>query len=231
MKIGATDDNIRLARVVNTRLSADARMIKARAALWVLGGIGLAAFGVGAGAALAILSYARLNDKSTAAREIADVLAATLQNVKLTATIDPSSIVKLDPDSAVKISPGGEVTAKGMVSVSGSVPADIPRPTQRQLNTSAAPESKARVTTDYTVFKTVDFAGGAVVTGYNFSPDADAPKAQYCYFAEGVGPGDASLRINLAKDGIYAPPKPRLGFDPQAAASNCVWFDGRRTAF
>ena len=231
MKIGATDDNIRLARVVNTRLSADARMIKARAALWILGGVGLAAFGVGAGAALVILSYARLNDKSAAAREIADVLASTLQNAKLTATVDPSSTVKLDPESVVKIAPGAEITAKGTVSVSGGIPADIPRPTQRQLNTSAAPETKARVTTDYTVFKTVDFAGGAVVTGYNFSPDADFPKSQYCYFAEGAGPGDASLRINLAKDGAYVAPRPRAGFDPQAAASNCVWFDGRRTAF
>ena len=122
----------------------------------------------------------------------------------------------------MKLAPGGEVTARGTLSVSGSGSSDIPRPTQRQLNTSAAPESKARVTTDYTVFKTVDFGGGTVVTGYNFSPDADSPKAQYCYFAEGAAPGEASLRINLAKDGTYLPSRPRPGFDPQAAAINCV---------
>lgn len=228
MKISATDDNVKLARVVNTRLSADARMIKARAALWILGGVGLAAFGIGAGAALVILSYARLNDKSAAAREIADVLASTLQNAKLTATLDPSSTVKLDPAASVKLEPGGEITAKGTVSVSGGVP-DVPRPTQRQLNTSAAPESKARVTTDYTVFKSVDFSGGSVVTGYRFAPDSDLPKAQYCYFSENSVPGEATLRIDLAVDGIYVPSKPRSGFDARVAASNCVWFDGRRT--
>lgn len=231
MKISATDDNVRLARVVNTRLSADARMVKARAALWVLGGIGLAAFGIGAGAALVILSYARLNDKSAAAREIADVLGKTLQDARLTAAIDPASTVKLEPGASVKLEPGGEVTARGTVSVSGSAPSDLPRPTQRQLNASATPDSKARVTTDYTVFKTVDFGSGTVVTGYNFTPDADVPKTQYCYYAEGAPPGEASLRINLGKDGTYVPSKPRPGFDPQAAASNCVWFKGGRTTF
>lgn len=229
MKISATEENVRLAKVVNTRLSADASMVRARAALWILGGIGLAAFGIGAGAALVILSYARLNDKSAAAREIADVLASTLQNAKLTATIDPASTVKLDPAASVKLEPGGEVTAKGTVAVSGSVPADIPRPTQRQLNTSATPESKARVTTDYTVFKNVSVGKGRVVTGYNFAPDADLPKHQYCYYSEDVDGVEAS--ITLATDGVYRSPKARPGFDSQAAASNCVWFDGRRTAF
>ena len=229
MKIAGTPDNSGLARAVNSRVSADARMLSAKATLLTLGGIGLAALCVGAGAALAILAYARLNDRSLAAAQVAEAITKGLAQAKLTVAIDPTSQVKLDPSAEVKLASGGEVTAKGTVGVAAGAPGEIPRPTPPQLNATGVPESKARVTTEYTVFKSVKLSRGRVVTGYNFTPDADLPKWQYCYFAEEVDGVEAS--VTLATDGVYRSPKPRPGVDLQAAASNCVWFGGGRTNF
>ena len=67
MLIAGTKTNRDLAGAVNARVSADARMISAKAMFIRLGAIGLLGLMIGAGAALACLGYARIRDANGAA--------------------------------------------------------------------------------------------------------------------------------------------------------------------
>jgi hypothetical protein len=100
------------------------------------------------------------------------------------------------------------------------------RPSQGQLQPEARPASKAKAVTNYTVFKTVNFQSGEVVTGWQFDDsNTTAPRHQYCYF-EPSGSGSVSNYVTIGEDGHMAlPPKTKelRGVNLEAAASNCVW--------
>ncbi len=224
MLIAGTKENRRLAGLVNARVSADARLINAKAwAIW-FGALGLMALLIGAGVGLAFLGVARSRDASGAADRLADTLTKALERSRLHAEIDPSSSVHLDPAAQVAMAPGATVRLD-------APPAATPRPGREQLRPDAAPPSKQSVQTNYTVFKMVRFGQGQVVTGYTFAPDGKLPEHQYCYFADGIDK-QTYKTLHIAAEGHYTPPpESTAGFDARAAAAECVWFDGRPTQF
>jgi len=221
--IAGTKDNRALAGAVNRRVGAEASMVAAKAWLIRCTAVGVLAIMVGAGVGLAFLGYARSKDASGAAERLADTLTKALERARLHAEIDPDSTVKLDPAAQVAMDPNATVhLADDKV---------MPRPTRAQLNPDAAPPSKAAVQTNYTVFKAVRFGAGEVVTGYNFAPDGKLPQHQYCYYADGIDK-QSFKTLHVAAEGHYiAPRDPPPGFDPVKAAAECVWFDGKPTAF
>ena len=223
MLIAGTKENRRLAGLVNARVSADARLVNAKAwAIW-FAAVGAMALMIGAGVYLAFLGVARSRDASGAADRLADTLTRALERSKLRAEIDPASTVRLDPAAQVAMAPDAKVRVD-------TSPA-IPRPGRDQLRPDAASPSKRAVQTNYTVFKMVRFGQGQVVTGYTFAPDGTAPEHQYCYFADGIDK-QTYKTLHIAAEGRYTPPPdPVGGFDSKAAAAECVWFDGRPTQF
>ena len=224
MLIAGSKANRALAGAVNRRVHADATMIAAKAWLIRCGAIGLLALMVGAGVGLAFLGYAKSRDADGAAERLADTLTRAIERSKLHAELDPGSTVKLDPAAQVAMDPSANT-------VQMSAGAEPPRPTREQLKPDAAPPSKNPVKTNYTIFKTVRWRDGQVVTGYNFAPDGKVPDHQYCYFADGIG--EQSYRtVHIAAEGRYlAPPDPPPTLDPKLAAVECVWFDGKPTRF
>ncbi len=222
MLIAGTKENRRLAGLVNARVSADARLINAKAwAIW-FGALGLMALLIGAGVGLAFLGVARSRDASGAADRLADTLTRALERSKLRAEIDPGSTVRLDPAAQVAMAPGSTVRVET---------AAMPRPGRDQLRPDAAPPSKQSVQTNYTVFKMVRWGQGQVVTGYTFAPDGKLPEHQYCYYADGVDKQTYNT-LHIAAEGRFTPPPDAAnGLDARAAAAECVWFDGRPTQF
>ncbi len=224
MLIAGTKENRRLAGLVNARVSADARLVNAKAwAIW-FAAIGAMALMIGAGVYIAFLGVARSRDSSGAAERLADTLTKALERAKLHAAIDPESTVRLDPAAQVALDPHASVRLEAAQ--------PLPRPGRDQLKPDAVPPTKNPVETNYTVFKTVRWGGGQVVTGYTFAPDEKAPEHQYCYFADGID-RQTYKTLHIAAEGRYTPPPEAApgGIDTKAAAAECVWFDGRPTRF
>ncbi len=221
MFIAGNKTNRDLAGAVNARVTADARMIAAKAMLIRLGAVGLLGLMIGAGVALACLGYARIRDANGAAERLAGVLADALEKATMHAQLDPGASVHLDPAATVGLDPAAKVRLAD----------PLPRPTAAQLRQDATAPSRSPVQTNYTVFKNVKFGVGEVVTGYNFAPEGSLPERQYCYYASGTD-DQAYVTTPIAANGRYvAPLRAAEGFDPIKAAAECVWFDGRPTRF
>ena len=221
MLIAGTKDNRKLAGAVNARVAADASLIAAKAWAIRLGAVGMMALLIGAGVGLAYLGVAKSRDASGAAERLADTLTRAIERAKLHAELDPASTVKLDPSAQVTMDPNATV----------QIAAPLPRPTRDQLGPDNAPGGKTAVQTHYTIFKSVRWGTGEVVTGYNFAPDGKLPDHQYCYYAGGIDKQSFNT-IHVAADGRYiAPPNPPAGIDPAKAAGECLWFDGKPTRF
>lgn len=242
MQAEPTRANRALASAVNSRIAADARSISAKAALLRMVGIGSLVALSGLGAGLAFFGYSYVNDSRTSTAKMADAFAQALERSTLKTTgevsvasggtvsldtngaqvgLTQNSAVRLDASEAfVKLDPQAEVRVRDSNH-------DLPRPSQAQLGSSAAPASKASVVTEFTVFKHVRHGKGQVVTGWKFSDsEQKTPRSEYCYYSEGVEAG-VELTIHLANDGRINPnSKSTPSVDTLVAASNCVWFSG-----
>jgi hypothetical protein len=237
-----TPPNRALAQAVNSRINADAVMLRAKSTLWRLTGVGtmLALIGVGVGAAL--FGYSYVHDPRSSAEKMATAFAEALEKTSLKTTggvrldptaqvalkngavvdIVPTARVKLDAnDVVVKLDPNSKINAGTQTA---------PQPTDGQLKPNAFPPSNAKVVTNYTVFKSVAYETGFVTTGWTFtSSEESAPNVEYCYYSKTVE-ANIGFRLNLATNGTMLPQiKADRGFEAAKAASNCVWFSGGTT--
>ena len=206
MEIPNTADNRALASAINSRLRSDARIVGAKAALWRLVGGGVLCALAGVGLGCAFYGYSYIADSGAPNERVAQAFATALDRVKL----------KLDPGTAL---PG--------TALPDTAPA-VPKPSAAQLGTDAAPASQAPVATNFTVFKNVPYAGGQVVTGWNFGSSADSqPTHQYCYYSEQLD-GGSKVTVDLGENSIPSPAalgaKARVSVDTIKAFQSCVWF-------
>jgi len=94
-----------------------------------------------------------------------------------------------------------------------------------------------RVVTNYTIFHSVDFRHGSVVTGWNFAHSNDpVPKEEYCYFNIPAVIG-ASTRFDIESRPLGGrqpyPGSTLLGLsreDWEEAATKCQWHPSSRKA-
>lgn len=139
-----------------------------------------------------------------------EVQLAAGQSVKL----EDGAIVKLDPNSSVR--------------VVGDLKIDIPQPSKGQLQLDTKSKIDELPFTNYTVFTTVNYGTGEVVTGWNYDlTDTMRPKLQYCYYGQRLDKG-LSARYTIAVDGMPQRPSPlsKLAFNFEGAVANCIWFSG-----
>jgi hypothetical protein len=248
MLIEPTPGNRALAAAVNSKIKADARIINAKSAIWLLGGIGVMCALIGVGIGAAFFGYSYAHDPRTSVAKMADAIAQALDKTTLKTTGEVAlkdATVKLDATgTTVKLDATGttlKLDASGTtvkldpnatVEISNGLKVEYARPTVEQLRPGAQPHTQAKVVTNFTVFKSVDFEQGYVVTGWSFAnSEQTAPDHQYCYFEQSVGAlSHRSIRITLAYDGVMLPQlKGSEEFDPNRAAMNCVWFGGGTT--
>lgn len=131
-----------------------------------------------------------------------------------TVRLDEGATVKLDPSSSVR--------------VVGDFKVDVPQPSKQQLQLETTSTSDDLPFTNYTIFRSVGYESGVVVTGWNYElTDPLRPKSQYCYYEQNVNK-DLSVRYSLAINNSPLPPsplvKPKFNFD--GAVANCIWFSG-----
>jgi hypothetical protein len=128
--------------------------------------------------------------------------------------VEEGTTVKLDPSSSVR--------------VVGDLKIDMPQPSKQQLQLETTSASDELPFTNYTIFRSVGYDSGTVVTGWNYDlTDPLRPKSQYCYYEQKVNK-DLSVRYSVAINNSPLAPsplvKPKFNFD--GAVLNCIWFSG-----
>ena len=232
MNILQTDLNERLAKSVSRRISAERFFNFGRGGFWYLVGIGLVFFGIGTSVGFGFYGYSQILRHTDDINVLSSILADSLSKVHFHSTaegtvqLDPREValaegqtVSLANDSRVLLDRTSTVTANGEMKVtisSGFVP---PVSTARAL-------PKTPLVTNFTVFKRVPFAKGAIMTGWIFLTSAQtSPTNQYCYYTANLETPGFDISMDIGEDGeLIAPKKLPTGFDLTAAFSRCVWF-------
>lgn len=224
------------AAVINSRLAGEARIAKAIAFAWLGGGAAFACCLAGMGFASAFYGYSYMLSVKPAAEQAAKALVEAIERSQFKTTV--SGTMSLAPNSELKLAPGQIVkleertTVKldpnSSVRVVGDLKVDMPQPSKQQLQVDTTGRGSELPFTSYTIFRSVPYASGNVVTGWNFDlADVLRPKAQHCYYTQSVDKGLAA-KYSIAFDGSPQRPSPlaKLSFDFDGALANCVWFSG-----
>jgi hypothetical protein len=224
MQISATPANLSLVAAVNKRLARAGRGEAAKAFLVRSAGWAVLAAGAGCAAAAMIVALAVARAPRPGADAIAAALVRGFTERALTVTgevrlAEPATVTLASP-AEVSLAPDAAVEARGKVLAD-----PLPHPSAELLAGGRA-DGETSVVTNFTIFKSVPFQGGSVVTGWRFDSSQDRrPSAQYCYFTQDLGDTDTAVRIALAFDGEPNPKAtPRKGFDPARARQSCIWF-------
>jgi hypothetical protein len=230
MNLIPTELNQRLASAVWYSVSADRFYISGKAGFWRLVGLGLVTFALGVAAGFSFYGYSYITQNSDALNVLSSTFSKALAEVQLravaegTVQLEPNEIslakdqtISLDPTSRVLLDPTAKVRADGEIRVQGP-----------SISTTRGPRGAAPtpVITNFTVFKSVPFEKGSVVTGWNFLTSAQKiPTDQFCYYIEKLEASPLEPVVFFATDEKLDPPKqlPK-GFDIDAAFKKCVWF-------
>jgi hypothetical protein len=232
MNVVPTELNRRLAEVIRHAVAAETFYVLGRSGFWRLVGLGLLLFGLGAGTGLAFYGYANITRNSVHSHDAALAISKALSDLKLnaiaegTVQIEPRELtlakdqtVSLGSANLVHLDPAARVRADGEIVVQGPSISPLPSTGSRKVS---VPEIL-----NFTVFKSVPFEKGRIVTGWTFLTSAQrSPTDQYCYYSESSEetPG-RNIALDIATNGrIEAPKELRRNFDLAAAAVNCVWF-------
>lgn len=233
MEQSSTPLNIALAQTLSARLSSEMAVTSGRSGFWRAIGLGLLGLGAGAAIGIGFYGYSFVTRNSDQMRAFSSAFEKALATTELRGTaggkvelnvsqltLAKGATVSIDPSSRILIDPTTKVIAEGEIRVHAPS-ISVPR--------SPSPKSPAqsRTISNFTVFKTVPFERGDVVTGWNYLTSAqDVPTQQYCYYHERGDNSDVAIQINLASDGIpdteRSAPKT---FNYAAATVRCVWFN------
>jgi hypothetical protein len=221
--LAPTVANQGLASAVNRRIHSDAVMLSAKAFALRVGGLGLGLLLFGAGVGAAFYGYSYAVDSRTSAQQMAAALADALKHVSMGhVTLDvPNQKIGLavPPDASVKLDTSGRTVT--LVVPSGASVGASPLPFQNVPPVVQTPS--ARVVTNYTIFHSVEFAGGAVETGWRYtSSDQTTPTSQYCLYRAASSDGTDRV-VSVGRDRV---PSNAVGLAPPGAFGQCIWFNG-----
>jgi hypothetical protein len=221
---------------INSRLAAESRVAKAIAFGWLCGGAAIAASLVAIGAAIALWGYSQTISIRDAAEVMSQALIKALENVELKTsvtgqmalapnsevTVASGQTVKLQDNAVVKLDPNSSIR------VVGDLKLNVPQPSKQQLQLDATTKANDLPLTDYTIFRSVSYGTGEVVTGWNYGlSDTERPRAQYCYYTQNLEKGLAA-KFTLAFNGSPQRPSPlaKTSFNYDGALANCIWYSG-----
>jgi hypothetical protein len=225
-----------VAAVINARLAADARVTKAVAFVWLAGGAAIASCLVGCGVALGLLGYSYVVSVQPTADKIAQTIVDAFKQSEIKTVVSGS--MSLAADSEIRLAAGQTVALEdgaivgldpnSSIRVVGDLKVDMPQPSKRQLQLDTTTKSEELPFTNYTIFKSVSYGSGDVVTGWSFDlADTLRPRTQYCYYTQKIGKG-LSAKYTMAINATPIRPSAlaKLSFDFDAALANCIWFSG-----
>jgi hypothetical protein len=232
MNLQSTKLNLQLADLIRQKISADHFLISGRSGFWRAIGIGLLGFGIGSALGVGFYGYSFVTRNADNSELLSKAIVKALGSVQLHGVsegivkLEPNEIrlakgqtIEIDGTSRLRMDPAAKVLADGELRVQAPT-ISVPQNTNTR-NISATP-----AITNFTVFKSVPFQKGNVLTGWIFLTSAQrVPTTQYCYYSESGDNSDISVRVNIGNDEkIDTPKTPIKTFDIVTAFSKCVWF-------
>ena len=233
MNVISTDLNRRLSEWLQNRVAADGFVIAGRANFWRLTGLGLILFGIGAATGIGFYGYSYVARNSENLTTLSATFSKALAEVQLRATaqgtveLEPREIslakdqtISFDRNSRLLLDPTAKVLVDGDIRVQTPPTISVPQAVPQRSG------SRAPTITNFTVFKTVPFDKGTVVTGWNFLTSSQtSPTEEFCYYTEHAETPGVNLDLRLGNNRKPETPKtvPK-NFDTGAAFNRCVWF-------
>jgi hypothetical protein len=127
-------------------------------------------------------------------------------------TLAPNSEVRLAAGQTVRLQEGSTV--------------DMPQPSSQQLGLGIKANTNELPFTSYTIFRSVPYAAGTVMTGWNFElADRTKPNFQHCLYVVNVEEG-VSAKYAIAFNGTPERSSGLNKADFEGALKNCLWFSG-----
>jgi len=228
-----TELNRQLATAVQYSVAADRFYITGKAGFWRLVGLGVLAFGIGAAVGIGFYGYSQVTRNSSSMDILSSAFSKALSEAHLRATaggtvqIEPRELqlakgqtISLDSNSRIFLDPKATVIADGEINVltpSVSIP----------QSTTGRPTARIPAITNFTVFKSVPYEKGDVLTGWKFLTSAQKfPTSQYCYYTEKSDTSPLEPVVYIGVDEKLTRPKQLPNdFDINAAFNRCVWFN------
>ena len=223
-------DNRLIATAVRTSLRGQTILSSSKSTFYKAVGVGAFLSLLGIGTGLAFYGYSRVSGASTNLETITSAITRSLQSTKLN-VVSTGQVALTNAQVAVKdgqsvsLEPGAKVAVlqKEPFKVEGSVKVEAAAPGQG--STASSQNAQAKILTNFTVFKSVPFGEGVVVTGWNFFTSEQAePSLQYCYYTKKLS-DDTSGSIFIATDRVPLQQTTIRHFDAQSALDKCVWFE------
>jgi len=213
-------------------MSAELSVLSGRSAFWKAVGIGVFGFGIGTAIGIGFYGYSFVTRTSGQMEIFSSALQKVLSTVELHGTADgkvevtspeltlaKGATVSFDSSARLSLDPAAKVVADGEIRVQAPAISTPRTPTPKNT-------AQTKTIANFTVFKSLPFDQGNVLTGWIFLTSAqESPTQQYCYYNEKGENSDLAIRIDLATDGV--PETNKTGpkaFDTVAALAKCVWF-------
>jgi hypothetical protein len=232
MNITPTELNRRLSQWVQSRIAADNSLNNGRVYFWRCFGVGLGTLGLGTALGLAFYGYSFITKNKENINNLSVAFSKALADAKLEATaegtvqIEPREIalakdqaISLDKNSRVRLDPAATVLADGDIRIQMPPTVSVPR-------TSTPSSAGVPNITNFTVFKSVLFDKGSVMTGWTFLTSAQkTPTEEYCYYSVNTETPGVGIKLDLGRNRKPEIPESiPASFDVNAAYERCVWF-------
>lgn len=224
--------NRSLAEALSNRMSAELSVVSGRSGFWKAIGVGVLGFGIGTATGIGFYGYSFVSRTSGQMEIFSSALQKALSTVEIHGTADgkieitspeltlaKGATVSLDSSSRLSLDASAKVVADGEIRIQTPAISTPRTPTPKNA-------AQTKTIANFTVFKSVPFEQGNVLTGWIFLTSAqESPTQQYCYYNEKGDNSDLAIRIDLATDGVPEVNKTApKAFDAIAALAKCVWF-------
>jgi len=203
-----SEPDLILAQTINRRLIIESIILRGKSFFLGTLVLGICLLILVSGLWVLSLAFRYSVDVTAEAKKISAAFSEVISKVVIQSRADGKVTLNADPlnlaeGSRVGIDPSAEVgvSASSVVTVSGNLKVQAPRPSERQLSLDRKGTDGKAPFTSYVVFHSESFGKGYVETRWHYDVTNQAtPKRQTCFYSENLGQGK-QVNFLIAVDG------------------------------
>lgn len=185
---------------------------------------------IGLGLLMLVKAYSSERDSEIHNQTIAESFAQALSRSQIKATttgevsLAKGATVSLANDQSISLdAPKDEsIENNKNLKLDTQPNNDLFQPSEEQLGLHQRKVNSQAPKTTYTIFKSIPYGDGSIMTGWEFEPDQpQTPHSQYCYYSgENNGKG---VFISIGRNGMPLEVQEQNFINPAQAFRLCVW--------